>query len=97
MVIDADGINILSQDKILLEDLPHSSILTPHHGEFRRLVGNWNNDFQFSYFHIIMLTLTTLVSFVNIFMLEEAIPKMMVILLYMLALVFLQLVLSPHL
>ena len=46
IVIDADGINILSQDKILLEDLPYSSILTPHHGEFRRLVGNWNNDFQ---------------------------------------------------
>ncbi len=46
MVIDADGINIISQHKSLLEVLPEGSILTPHPGEFRRLVGSWKNDFE---------------------------------------------------
>ncbi|MEZ5009563.1 MAG: NAD(P)H-hydrate dehydratase [Chitinophagales bacterium] len=46
MVIDADGLNILSQNKSLLEKLPRHSILTPHPGEFKRLVGDWNDDFE---------------------------------------------------
>lgn len=44
LVIDADALNILSTDKGLLESLPENSILTPHPGEFKRLVGNWKDD-----------------------------------------------------
>ncbi|WP_026954981.1 bifunctional ADP-dependent NAD(P)H-hydrate dehydratase/NAD(P)H-hydrate epimerase [Algoriphagus vanfongensis] len=40
MVIDADGINILAKHPELLGQLPKNSILTPHVGEFHRLVGN---------------------------------------------------------
>jgi NAD(P)H-hydrate epimerase len=46
MVIDADGLNILSQHKELIELLPEGSILTPHPKEFERLVGAWSDDFQ---------------------------------------------------
>ncbi len=44
MVIDADGLNLLSENKYLLKELPENSILTPHPGEFKRLVKNYNND-----------------------------------------------------
>lgn len=46
MVIDADGLNILAQNKILLSKLPKFSIITPHPKEFERLVGKWQNDYQ---------------------------------------------------
>ncbi|SNT01618.1 NAD(P)H-hydrate epimerase [Ekhidna lutea] len=46
MVIDADGLNILSKKKSLLKLVPKESILTPHPGEFKRLVGEWKNDFD---------------------------------------------------
>jgi len=46
LVIDADGINILAKKKSLLKLLPKQSILTPHPGEFRRLVGEWKDDFD---------------------------------------------------
>ncbi len=46
MVIDADGINILAENKELLEMLPMESVLTPHPGEFERLVGPWKDDFE---------------------------------------------------
>ncbi|WP_113651945.1 NAD(P)H-hydrate dehydratase [Pedobacter namyangjuensis] len=39
MVIDADGLTILSKRKDLLERLPASTILTPHLKEFDRLFG----------------------------------------------------------
>lgn len=39
MVIDADALNIISQRQQLLNYLPAGSILTPHIGEFRRLLG----------------------------------------------------------
>ncbi|NOR86429.1 MAG: NAD(P)H-hydrate dehydratase [Bacteroidales bacterium] len=45
MVFDADAINILAENKTWLSFLPKSSILTPHIGEFERLVGKSNNDF----------------------------------------------------
>ncbi len=38
VVIDADGLNILGQKRELLKRLPKLSILTPHPGEFGRLV-----------------------------------------------------------
>jgi NAD(P)H-hydrate epimerase len=46
IVFDADAINIISLEKSFLRMLPEGSILTPHPGEFRRLTGQWNNDFE---------------------------------------------------
>jgi len=46
MVIDADGINILARNKRMLNLLPEKCILTPHIGEFERLVGKCENHFQ---------------------------------------------------
>lgn len=39
MVIDADALNILSENPTWLAFLPPNTILTPHIGEFRRLLG----------------------------------------------------------
>jgi ADP-dependent NAD(P)H-hydrate dehydratase / NAD(P)H-hydrate epimerase len=46
LIIDADGLNILSKNKPLLKDLPENCILTPHPKEFERLAGKWKNDFE---------------------------------------------------
>lgn len=46
MVLDADALNILSSSRELLHLVPSGSILTPHPGEFKRLVGEWKNDFE---------------------------------------------------
>ncbi len=46
MVIDADALNILSKNKILLKKLPSKSILTPHQGELKRLIGEWKDDYD---------------------------------------------------
>ena len=46
LVIDADALNIISTNLDWLELLPRHSILTPHPGEFKRLVGEWENDFD---------------------------------------------------
>lgn len=46
VVLDADALNILSENQSLLSNLPSGSILTPHPGEFERLVGTWKNDFD---------------------------------------------------
>jgi len=46
MVIDADGLNILSENPGLLEIIPEKSILTPHPKEFERLAGKSENDFS---------------------------------------------------
>jgi ADP-dependent NAD(P)H-hydrate dehydratase / NAD(P)H-hydrate epimerase len=46
LVIDADGLNILSENKTWLEFLPPATILTPHPGEFERLTGRQENDFE---------------------------------------------------
>jgi len=44
MVIDADGLNILSQNESGLELLYEKTILTPHPKELERLIGNWNSE-----------------------------------------------------
>jgi len=44
IVVDADGLNLLSEDKDLFEKLPRESILTPHIGEFKRFAGNFENS-----------------------------------------------------
>ena len=41
LVIDADALNILSQNKALLLLLPSRTIFTPHPKELERLIGNW--------------------------------------------------------
>lgn len=46
LIIDADGLNILSKKKALLKLLPEQTILTPHPKELERLVGKWSNDFE---------------------------------------------------
>jgi NAD(P)H-hydrate epimerase len=46
MVIDADALNILSGSRELMHLIPPGSILTPHPGEFKRLVGEWKDDFE---------------------------------------------------
>ena len=46
LIIDADGLNILAQNRELLEIIPKKSILTPHPGEFERLVGSWKNSYE---------------------------------------------------
>ena len=46
LLLDADAINILSENKTWLSFLPNNSILTPHFKEFERLVGKWNNSFE---------------------------------------------------
>ena len=46
MVIDADGINILAQQKGLLQKLKPGTILTPHPGEFQRLFGAFDCQFE---------------------------------------------------
>ncbi|MCF7560676.1 NAD(P)H-hydrate dehydratase [Sabulilitoribacter multivorans] len=46
LVIDADGINILSKKKTLLKLLPPQTVITPHPKELERLIGAWSNDFD---------------------------------------------------
>ncbi|MEN8124369.1 MAG: NAD(P)H-hydrate dehydratase [Bacteroidota bacterium] len=46
LVIDADGLNILSMNKEQLKLLPKETVLTPHPKEFERLVGKWKNDYE---------------------------------------------------
>lgn len=46
MVLDADALNILSENPTWLSFLPSNSILTPHPGEFDRLAGKSNNHLE---------------------------------------------------
>lgn len=46
LVIDADGLNCLAEQKELLTQLPAFSILTPHPKEFERLFGPHESDFD---------------------------------------------------
>lgn len=45
LVIDADGINILGQNKLWLSALPINTILTPHVKEFERIADKSDNSF----------------------------------------------------
>lgn len=44
IVLDADALTLLSLHKELLRCIPPGSILTPHPGEFKKLVGEWQSD-----------------------------------------------------
>lgn len=64
LVIDADAITMLALHPELLKKLPKNTILTPHPGEFKRLVGEWTGDYdrmqkaiEFSKNHKIILIL----------------------------------------
>ncbi len=46
MVIDADAINILGENKEWLNLIPKNSILTPHFKEFERITQKAKNDFE---------------------------------------------------
>ncbi len=42
MVLDADALNLLAENKTWLHYLPADSVLTPHWGEFKRLIGDFD-------------------------------------------------------
>ncbi|KAA1245513.1 NAD(P)H-hydrate dehydratase [Aquimarina sp. RZ0] len=46
LVIDADGINILAKKPQFLDLIPAKTVLTPHPGELKRLLGDWKDDFD---------------------------------------------------
>ena len=46
VVIDADALNVLSENKSLYKTIPAGSILTPHPKEFERLFGKSDSDFD---------------------------------------------------
>lgn len=46
IVVDADGLNIISANEELLSDLPPGSILSPHPKEFERLFGKAQNHVE---------------------------------------------------
>lgn len=46
LVIDADGLNILSKNKEWLALLSSKTILTPHPKELSRLIGEWSEDYE---------------------------------------------------
>jgi len=46
LVLDADALNLLSQNPGSLRQVPKNSILTPHPGEFKRLFGEDTDDFS---------------------------------------------------
>ncbi|RIV24858.1 NAD(P)H-hydrate dehydratase [Fibrisoma montanum] len=46
VVIDADALNLLAENRELLAELPPNSILTPHPKEFERLTQPWADDYE---------------------------------------------------
>ncbi|MDU1890743.1 MAG: NAD(P)H-hydrate dehydratase [Dysgonomonas sp.] len=44
MVIDADALNIIASHDRLIRYIPKNSILTPHIGELKRLIGEWKDE-----------------------------------------------------
>ncbi len=46
LVLDADALNIISENKAWFNMLPANTILTPHPGEFKRLAGETANSWE---------------------------------------------------
>lgn len=46
LVLDADALNILAENKVDIAHLPENTILTPHPKEFERLIGPSNNSWE---------------------------------------------------
>lgn len=87
MILDADAINLIASHLDLLDAIPKESILTPHPGELKRLLGKWENDYdklekakQFSKIHKAVLIIkgayTTIVSGENIYINTTGNPGM---------------------
>ena len=43
MVLDADALNIISENRRLLDSIPAGSVLTPHIGELKRILPGWRD------------------------------------------------------
>lgn len=46
LILDADALNILAEEPDLLSLLPEQSILTPHPKELKRIIGDWDHDWD---------------------------------------------------
>jgi ADP-dependent NAD(P)H-hydrate dehydratase / NAD(P)H-hydrate epimerase len=46
LVVDADALNLLSENPAMLRKLPPDTVLTPHPKEFERLAGKSQNEFE---------------------------------------------------
>ena len=46
LVLDADALNIISSHRSILTKLPNGTILTPHPGEFERMMGKYDNGYS---------------------------------------------------
>lgn len=46
LVIDASALNLIAQNRRLLDKIPEGAVLTPHPKEFERLVGESRNDYE---------------------------------------------------
>lgn len=46
VIVDADGINLLAEQSEAVAYLPKGSILTPHIGEFNRLIGKYKHHYE---------------------------------------------------
>jgi ADP-dependent NAD(P)H-hydrate dehydratase / NAD(P)H-hydrate epimerase len=46
MILDADALNIIAENRFLIEHLKVNTIITPHPGEFDRLAGKSENAYQ---------------------------------------------------
>lgn len=46
LVIDADGLNILGENKTWLSFIPKGTVLTPHPKEFERMAGSWESSYE---------------------------------------------------
>lgn len=46
LVLDADALNLMGENKKLMELVPEKSVLTPHPGELQRLIGSWKDDYD---------------------------------------------------
>lgn len=46
VIVDADGINLLAEQPEAVTYLPKGSIVTPHIGEFNRLIGNYKHHYE---------------------------------------------------
>lgn len=46
LVIDADALNIISENGEFLKYTTNNAILTPHPGELKRLIGEWTDDYD---------------------------------------------------
>lgn len=62
IIIDADALNLIATHSDLKKAIPQNSILTPHPGELKRLLGDWKNDYdklekakQFSKLHKVII------------------------------------------